>query len=99
MWDFLKRFMGYPVHATKTVTPEAPYKVETPVSSKCGCGRSPTGYCTGLHNLSDAAWAARQPVPPGVAAVVAKVKARKPKTAPVPVITASKPRKPREPKQ
>jgi hypothetical protein len=25
----------------------------------CGCGRSPTGFCTGLHKLSDAEWDAR----------------------------------------
>lgn len=25
----------------------------------CGCGRSPTGFCTGLHNLSDEEWDAR----------------------------------------
>jgi hypothetical protein len=23
---------------------------------KCGCGRSASGYCTGLHNLSEAEW-------------------------------------------
>jgi hypothetical protein len=22
----------------------------------CGCGRSPTGFCTGLHKLSAAEW-------------------------------------------
>ena len=31
-----------------------PSKKEPP---KCGCGRSPTGYCVGLHKLSDAEWA------------------------------------------
>lgn len=25
----------------------------------CTCGRSSTGYCTGLHNLSDEEWDAR----------------------------------------
>jgi hypothetical protein len=25
----------------------------------CGCGRSATGFCTGLHNLSDEEWDAR----------------------------------------
>ena len=24
---------------------------------KCGCGRSPTGYCVGLHKLTPEAWA------------------------------------------
>ena len=55
------------------VQPEAaPYKVEAtsvaptmepaPVakSNKCGCGRSPTGLCVGLHKLTPAQWAAEQ---------------------------------------
>jgi len=25
----------------------------------CGCGRSATGFCTGLHRLTDAEWDAR----------------------------------------
>ena len=58
MFEFLKRFLGY---STQT-EPVAPYKVEAPVveATKCGCGRSPSGYCTGLHKLSDAEWAAKQ---------------------------------------
>lgn len=56
MIDFLKRFLGYPRPQPQ---PVAPYKIETPISSKCGCGRSRTGYCTGLHNLTDAQWIAR----------------------------------------
>jgi len=27
---------------------------------KCGCGRSSTGFCVGLHKLSPEAWAAKQ---------------------------------------
>ena len=55
------------------VQPEAaPYKLETPVvaptmepaavsaPAKCGCGRSPTGLCVGLHKLTPAQWAAEQ---------------------------------------
>ena len=54
------------------VQPEAaPYKVEAPVvaptmepaavtPAKCGCGRSPTGLCVGLHKLTPAQWAAEQ---------------------------------------
>lgn len=29
-------------------------KVDAPVA--CGCGRSPTGYCVGLHALSESEW-------------------------------------------
>jgi len=56
-----------------TVQPEAaPYQVKTPVvaptmtpetvstQAKCGCGRSPTGLCVGLHKLTSAQWAAEQ---------------------------------------
>ena len=77
--------MGY---STQT-EPVAPYKVEP---TKCGCGRSPSGYCVGLHRLSDAEWAAQQPAPvvsvesPVVPAVVAKAKVAKvkaPKATPV----------------
>ena len=25
----------------------------------CGCGRSATGFCTGLHNLTEEEWDAR----------------------------------------
>ena len=55
------------------VQPEAaPYKVEAPgvaptmepaavsTPAKCGCGRSPTGLCVGLHKLTPAQWAAEQ---------------------------------------
>ncbi len=49
--------------------------------SKCGCGRSPSGYCVGLHKLSDAAWAAKQaadaPIPAPVEPVVAVEKPKK----------------------
>jgi hypothetical protein len=55
MWDFLKRFMGYPTQQA----PAAPYKVEPPEvphAPTCFCGRSSTGFCTGLHKFTDAEW-------------------------------------------
>ena len=36
----------------------APAAVSTP--AKCGCGRSPTGLCVGLHKLTPEQWAAEQ---------------------------------------
>lgn len=88
MLNFLKRILGY---STQT-EPVAPYKIEAPVAavpqepSKCGCGRSPSGYCTGLHKLSDAEWAAKQAADAPVAVVavtkVKKVAGTKPAKAP-----------------
>jgi len=39
------------------VLPVAETAAETPKATPCGCGRSPTGNCVGLHKLSDAEWA------------------------------------------
>ena len=57
MLNYLKKLFGF---GTSETAPEAPYKVETPVKTgpaKCGCGRSPTGFCVGLHKLSAEEWA------------------------------------------
>ena len=63
--DFLLNRKGHPAQKDTTLDAAAPYKVEAPAVAeaikgpvKCGCGRSPTGYCVGHHALSDAAWAA-----------------------------------------
>jgi hypothetical protein len=53
---FKEFFFGKP----KESAPEVPYKVEAPQAStqvKCGCGRSQTGYCVGLHTLTPEEWA------------------------------------------
>lgn len=73
---------------------DAPYKIETPpvtVSTsdpapepkRCGCGRSASGFCVGLHQLTPEQWAEhpdnpRKPEPP-----VKKVKAKKQTTTTV----------------
>ena len=62
-------FFGKP----KEAVPEAPYKVEAPATdwpfpkatvdakastqTKCGCGRSQSGFCVGLHALTAEEWA------------------------------------------
>ena len=53
-----------PVVSNKDATDEAPYKVEAPqvdakasTQVKCGCGRSPSGFCVGLHSLTTEEWA------------------------------------------
>ena len=56
--DFLLNRKGHPVQTDSTLDAVAPYKVEAPEPVKCGCGRSSTGYCVGLHKLTDAEWAA-----------------------------------------
>ena len=101
MWEFLKRFLGY---STQT-EPVAPYKVETPVvvPIKCGCSRSPSGYCVGLHRLSDAEWAAKQaamaPAPAEPVAPVVKAPAKVKKVAKAkPASITAKPKAPAKPK-
>lgn len=34
-----------------------PEKIEAPAPTKCGCGRSSTGFCVGLHKLTAEEWA------------------------------------------
>jgi len=49
----------------------------------CGCGRSPTGNCVGLHKLTDEQWAVSDKNPnkvPEVPEVVEAPKVEKPKT-------------------
>jgi len=67
MLRFLKSFFSKPV---PPVEPAVPYKIDTPAPSpaKCGCGRSSTGFCVGLHKLTAEEWAAHpdNPVKPVV---------------------------------
>ena len=55
---------------TPSDTPVAP--VLTQAQTACGCGRSKTGYCVGLHKLSEEDWAVHEDNPN-------KKKARKPR--------------------
>ena len=64
---FLNWLTGKP-NSQPTQPEVAPYKVETPVVSepqpiKCGCGRSLSGYCIGLHKLSQVEWDAHEDNP------------------------------------
>ena len=73
--------------------PQAPYKVEPPADMtpipyvpaneppKCGCGRSSTGYCVGLHKLSPEQWATSTDNPDYVTKVVVPEPVKKPRTA------------------
>ena len=45
---------------------EAPYKVEAPAETapaKCGCGRSQSGNCVGLHKLTPEEWSTHKDNP------------------------------------
>lgn len=94
-------FFGKPV----APAPEAPYKIEAPstdwpfpkaevnaqasTQTKCGCGRSPSGFCVGLHALSAEQWAAHADNP---AKTVAKKAPARAKKAPGEKPAARKPR-------
>jgi hypothetical protein len=43
----------------EAIISSAAARVESPAKepAKCGCGRSPTGYCVGLHRLTEEQWA------------------------------------------
>ena len=53
---------AHPLDAvTKPAVPQAPYKLEPPHTlanepPRCGCGRSASGYCVGLHKLTPEQW-------------------------------------------
>ena len=68
---------------------KAPSKKEP---SKCGCGRSSTGYCVGLHKLSDAEWAISDKNPNRVAVAPIIVTADTPSAATEPAPTPKKAR-------
>ena len=113
MFQKIKEFLfgKLPTEQTPPAPVEAvPYKVEAPApvapvplttAPQCGCGRSPTGLCVGLHKLSVDEWAVHADNPVKVAPAVDPVvpakkqpAARKPpvaKTAPVKAAPAKKP--------
>ena len=70
--------------ATEAEKEIVPYKVEPQVAeapkaepAKCGCGRSPTGFCVGLHKLTAEEWSTHADNPNRVVAVEPEVKAEK----------------------
>lgn len=109
MLRFLKSFFG----KSSEPAEQAPYKVETPVVTpvmipptpepvKCGCGRSASGFCIGLHKLTPDEWAVhpdnpKKVVPPAAKAPAKKTPAKKKPAADKPAakptaMTASKKR-------
>jgi hypothetical protein len=77
MFKFLKSLFGGDKQINQEAgvqIEQVPYKVEPPVvedkvavanraPAKCGCGRSSTGLCVGLHKLSESEWAAHDANP------------------------------------
>ena len=76
---------AHPLDAVTTPNvPQAPYKLEPPADTtpipyvpateppRCGCGRSSTGYCVGLHKLSPEAWASHPNNPDMVGKILAE---------------------------
>ena len=60
---------------TKTPEPETHTRVEAPVvvqPAKCGCGRSQSGFCVGLHKLTSEEWSTHEANPNKTRAVEAK---------------------------
>jgi len=107
---------AHPLDAVTTPSvPQAPYKVEPPADMtpipyvpaneppRCGCGRSSTGYCVGLHKLSPEAWASHPNNPDMVGKILAEPArpAKKPRKAaekkPVVVKAPAKPRAKKNP--
>ena len=83
--DFFTGKKPAPAEPVDTWQPAAvaPYKVPEPAATtpipltpaneppKCGCGRSSTGLCVGLHKLSPEAWADHPDNPATVGKIVA----------------------------
>ena len=92
------------VTPTPVVAEPAPV-VATPVEpAKCGCGRSPTGLCVGLHKLTSAEWAthADNPSKPVAKETAPAKPARKPRAKPAAkpaAITPAKKSRGRKPAQ
>ena len=108
--------LAHPLDAVTTPNvPQAPYKLEPPADMtpipyvpateppRCGCGRSSTGYCVGLHKLSPEAWASHPNNPDMVGKIVAEPArpAKKPRKAaekkPAAIKAPAKPRAKKNP--
>ena len=102
--------------APRVAEEAAPYKIETPIvapmmvpppapePAKCGCGRSTTGYCVGLHKLTAQEWAVHpnNPVKPVIEQTKSKpdrktVTKDKPAKKPAAIKAAPKKAAPRKP--
>ena len=82
-WPYGEKLPEGKIHVKTTDVSGSENRVEA-TAPQCGCGRSPTGFCVGLHKLSAEEWAVSDQNPNKVsvadvtagnkAAAVAKVK-------------------------
>lgn len=108
---FFNWFTGRSSSEVQAPAPQAepaPYKVEAPEPApvKCGCGRSATGFCVGLHRLPASEWAVHPDNPersepvaevapvvePAPAPAAKKAPAKKPAAKPAVIKGAGRPR-------
>lgn len=94
MLKFIKSFFGF----GKTEEPKS--QVETPAAAptKCGCGRSESGLCVGLHKLTPEQWLANEANPNKQKPAAKKKPAGKKPTGEKKAGGDKKPRGPRKPK-
>ena len=85
--DPLDKMEADAIAAVKAV--EAAVEAGKPTPPKCGCGRSPTGFCVGLHKLSDAEWAMSDKNPNRVEVAPVVVTAETPSADATPVVEAT----------
>lgn len=85
----------YKVESPVSATPVAPAVEAAPTPAQCGCGRSSTGLCVGLHKLNAEEWATHADNPKKA---VAEVKAEPVAKAPAKPKAAAKPKAPARPK-
>ena len=84
-----------PIDTDKPKTePVAAPAAEAPKPAACGCGRSTTGFCVGLHKLSEEEWAVHQDNPK----ISAAPAAGEPKVEAAAEEPAAKPKRVRKPK-
>lgn len=102
-----KAEVPYKVEAPAEVGKPADDRVEEPAPAKCGCGRSASGLCVGLHKLTENEWANhpdnRASVPVAVAAPkkapVKKQQFEKKAVVAKPPVATKAPPKPRTPRK
>lgn len=69
-WPYGEKVAEGKIHVKPADLSGSEYRVES-TAPKCGCGRSPTGLCVGLHKLTAEEWAIHDQNPNRVTEVAA----------------------------